>query len=311
MTKKISIAIHGGAGTINPAKMTEEKEKSYHKTLEDALWAGIKILEKGGSSTDATEAAVISMENNPLFNAGKGSVFTNEGKIEMDASIMCGKTLNAGAISGVSNVRNPISLAKAVMLHSEHVILGGRGAESFAHKMKIKFEDDYYFFTQHRYDQLIKIRNSDKYQLDHSEYTKSQNEFGTVGAVALDQNGNIAVATSTGGMTNKKYGRIGDSPIIGAGTYANNKTCAVSCTGHGEYFILTLVAYDVSCLMEYKGMSLKVACETVINNKLIKSGGEGGLIAVDNKGNLELVFNSQGMYRGWKKFDEPVCTAIL
>jgi len=307
---KTSIAIHGGAGTLLSSQMTAEKEKDYKKALEDALREGIKIVENGGSAIDAAIAAVISMEDSPLFNAGKGSVFTNEGKHEMDASIMCGKTLEAGAVAAVRNIKNPISLAKVVMQHSDHIILSGKGAKDFARKMNIEFEPDQYFFTQNRYDQWMKIRDTDNYQLDHSAPVSPQNKFGTVGAVVLDQHGNLSAATSTGGMTNKRYGRIGDSPIIGAGTYANNQTCAVSCTGYGEYFIRAVTAYDVSCLMEYKGMTLKEACETVINEKLVKLGGEGGLIAVDRNGNLELLFNSAGMYRAWKRNGKPMQTAI-
>ena len=290
-----TIAVHGGAGTIVRSAMSSEKEKRYIDALESAVNRGYEILKNGGTSLDAVVNAVMELEDTPLFNAGKGSVFNHEGKHEMDASIMEGKNLGAGAAAGVKNVRNPIVLARAIMDHSEHVMMFGDGAEEYARKMNLAFEDDRYFFDQYRYDQWKEVSGTEKTRMDHSE-----KKFGTVGAVALDQDGNLAAATSTGGMTNKQYGRTGDSPIIGAGTYANNRTCAVSCTGHGEYFLRAVVAYDISCLMEYKGFSLKQACDLVVNDKLKKSGGEGGLIAADATGNIELPFNSEGMYRGWK-----------
>jgi beta-aspartyl-peptidase (threonine type) len=296
---KIVLAIHGGAGTILPSSMTPEKEKAYRTGLNSALKAGYSILEKGGSSLDAVQAAVISLEDFPLFNAGKGSVFTHNEDHEMDASIMEGLTLNAGAVAAVNNIKNPILLARMIMDHSEHIFLAGKGAEEFAALMNVPVEKSDYFFEQHRYDQLLESRSKGSVQLDHSD-----KKFGTVGAVALDRNGNIAAATSTGGMTNKQFNRIGDSPMIGSGTYANNKTCAVSCTGHGEYFIRAVVAYDISCLMEYKGLSLHEAAHLVVNEKLVQIGGEGGLIAVDAKGNFTLPFNSEGMYRGWKTDSE-------
>jgi len=298
-----SIAIHGGAGTILKNVMTPEKEHAYSQALKEAIEAGEFILKNGGTAIDAVEIAVRSMEDNPLFNAGKGAVFTNLGKNEMDASIMDGNDLSAGAVAGISNIKNPISLAKAVMKKSEHVFLVGNGALDFAKEMNAQFEDDAYFFVQMRQDQLNQAKESDGMFLDHTSTDKFENgekKFGTVGAVALDVHGNLAAATSTGGMTNKKYGRVGDSPIIGAGTYANNDTCAISCTGHGELFIRSVTAYDVSCLMEYKELSLKDACNEVVHNKLVKIGGEGGLIAIDNKGNIELSFNSDGMYRAKK-----------
>ncbi len=300
--KQHAIAIHGGAGTILRSAMTPEKEQSYKKGLEDAILAGDKILAAGGDALDAVEAAIRSLEDNPLFNAGKGAVFTHDGKNEMDASIMQGKDLMAGAVTGISNIKNPITLAKTVMQKSEHVFLSGLGAMEFAEKNKLQFEPDEYFFVQMRYDQLLSARESDSIVMDHTDKLENgEKKFGTVGAVALDVQGNLAAGTSTGGMTNKKMGRIGDTPIIGAGTYANNNTCAISCTGHGEFFIRSVVAYDVSCLMEYKGLSLKEACEIVVNQKLVKIGGEGGLIALDAMGNIELPFNSEGMYRGMKK----------
>ncbi len=286
------IAIHGGAGTILRSSMTAELQQQYEQGLDDALTAGYNILQKGGSSIDAVEAAVASLEDFAMFNAGKGSVFNNAGKHEMDASIMCGKTLDAGAVSAVSNVKNPVKLARAIMLYSEHVMMFGAGAEVFAKQHNVDFEEDGYFYNEFRYNQWQEALKEDKVQMDHSD-----KKFGTVGAVALDKDGNLAAATSTGGMTNKKFGRVGDSPIIGAGTYANNNTCAISCTGHGELFIRSVVAYDISCLMEYKGLSLKDACDVVVHDKLIKIGGEGGLVAIDKQGNIEMPFNSEGMYR--------------
>jgi beta-aspartyl-peptidase (threonine type) len=300
MRKKFAIAIHGGAGTILRSLMNAEKESAYTKGLSDAIDAGNSILKSGGSSLDAVEAAVKSMEDFPLFNAGRGAVFTNNGTHEMDASIMDGNTLEAGAVSGISLAKNPVSLARAVKEKSGHVFLCGKEAEAFGKTVGISFQDESYFYTEERYKQWQDVKDSDTYQLDHSDKTETgERKFGTVGAVALDIHGNIAAATSTGGMTNKRFGRIGDSPIIGAGTYANNKTCAISCTGHGEFFIRAVVAYDISCLMEYKGYSLKQACDYVVKDKLVKFGGEGGLIAIDAMGNIELPFNSQGMYRAW------------
>ena len=305
--QKISLAIHGGAGTILKEDMTPELEKAYLKGLEDALTAGYAVLEEGGSSANAVKAAIVILEDNMLFNAGRGSVFTKKGVQEMDAAIMNGSDLAAGAIAGVRNVRNPIELAMEVMRNSNHVFLSGKGANDFAIKQGIKLEPDEFFFSQFRYDQWKQIRDSDNYSLDHThqqlEELMKDKKFGTVGAVACDANGNIAAATSTGGMTNKKYGRIGDSPIIGAGTYANNKTCAISCTGHGEPFIRAVAAHDVSCLMEYKGLSLAEAMKEVVHHKLLAIDGEGGMIGVDAAGNISLVFNSAGMYRGARSND--------
>ncbi len=297
MNSEFGIAVHGGAGTIRPSMMTPEKEKGYKAGLEEALKAGNDVLNSGGLALDAVHAAVISLENCPLFNAGKGSVFTHEGTHEMDASIMRGDTLEAGACAGVRGVRNPIVLARTIMEKSEHVMLCRDGAEDFARLNNVLFEDEKYFHDDFRYNQWKEARENDVVQLDHSEGKK----MGTVGAVALDQHGNLAAATSTGGMTNKKWGRVGDSPVIGSGTYANNKTCAISCTGHGEFFLRAVVAYDISCLMEYKQLSLEEACKIVVNEKLVKFGGEGGLVAIDTKGNICLPFNSEGMYRGWMK----------
>ncbi|MCG9881441.1 MAG: isoaspartyl peptidase/L-asparaginase [Bacteroidia bacterium] len=308
---KFSIAIHGGAGTILPALMTPQKELLYRQALTDAIAAGAAILEKGGSAIDAVEAAVVSLENFPLFNAGKGAVFTNKGTHEMDAAIMNGLNLEAGAVSGVSSIQNPISLARLVMEKSGHVFLSGTEAEKFAKLQGLPFQLPEYFYIEERYKQWQDLKDSDSYQLDHTDKTEQgEKKFGTVGAVARDVHGNLAAATSTGGMTNKKFGRIGDTPIIGSGTYANNNTCAISCTGHGEYFIRAVVAYDISCLMEYKGLSLAEACQMVVQDKLVKMGGEGGLVAIDKHGNIELPFNSEGMYRAWQYAGESIFTAI-
>ncbi len=305
--QKISLVIHGGAGTILKEDMTPELEKAYQQGLQGALAAGYAVLEQGGSAANAVKAVTVILEDNMLFNAGRGSVFTKKGVQEMDAAIMDGKDLSAGAVAGISNVRNPIELAVEVMRNSNHVFLSGKGASDFAIKQGIKLEPDEFFFSQFRYDQWKQIRDSDNYSLDHThqqlEELMKDKKFGTVGAAACDKEGNIAAATSTGGMTNKKYGRIGDSPIIGAGTYANNNTCAISCTGHGEVFIKAVAAYDVSCLMEYKGMSLEAAMTEVVHHKLTKIDGEGGMIGVDAAGNMALIFNSAGMYRGAKSSD--------
>jgi beta-aspartyl-peptidase (threonine type) len=299
-----SIVIHGGAGTILKEDMTADLEEAYLQGLQNAVNAGYAVLEEGGSAVNAVKAAIVILEDNLLFNAGRGSVFTKKGVQEMDAAIMDGKNLAAGAVAGVRNVRNPIELAAEVMLNSNHVFLSGKGANDFAIKQGIKLEPDEFFFSQFRYDQWKSIRDSDNYSLDHThqglEELMKDKKFGTVGAVACDSKGNIAAATSTGGMTNKKYGRIGDSPLIGCGTYANNKTCAISCTGHGEPFIRAVAAYDVSCLMEYKGMSLQQAMDEVVHKKLMLMDGEGGMIGVDAAGNTAMVFNSAGMYRGFK-----------
>ncbi|MCF8448810.1 MAG: isoaspartyl peptidase/L-asparaginase [Taibaiella sp.] len=298
MTHNISIAIHGGAGTILRSTMTPALQLQYENGLQDALHAGYSILAAGGSSLDAVAAAVASLEDFALFNAGKGAVFNSAGKHEMDAAIMNGKTLEAGGVCGVNGIKNPVRLARAVMEHSGHVLLAGMGAEDFARLQGFEFEPDSYFYTEQRYKQWQEALLEGKVQLDHSD-----KKFGTVGAAALDKDGNLAAATSTGGMTNKKYGRIGDSPIPGAGTYANNKTCAISCTGHGELFIRSVVAYDISCLIEYKGLSLHDACKLVVYDKLVKIGGEGGLVAVDNQGNVSMPFNSEGMYRACRTKD--------
>ena len=304
--QKFTLVIHGGAGTITKDEMTPELEQAYLKALQDGLNAGFAVLEEGGSAVNAVKAAAVVLEDNMLFNAGRGSVFTKKGVQEMDAAIMDGETRDAGAVAGIRNVRNPIELATEVLRNSNHVFLSGKGANDFAIKQGIKLEPDEYFFSQFRYDQWRAVRDSDNYMLDHTHSDIKEikdKKFGTIGAVACDQNGNIAAATSTGGMTNKKYGRIGDSPLIGCGTYANNNTCAISCTGHGEIFIKAVAAYDVSALMEYKNLSLIAAAEEVVLNKLVKMNGEGGLIGVDKEGNFAMVMNSAGMYRGVKSSD--------
>jgi beta-aspartyl-peptidase (threonine type) len=301
---KPAIAIHGGAGTILRSSMSPEKEQQYKSALSEALNAGYGILTQGGNALDAVETAIKSLEDCPLYNAGKGAVYNNAGQHEMDASIMWGKDLSAGAVSLIKNVKNPISLARGVMEKSEHVFLCGEGAEKFARKISLPFEPDTYFDSSFRFEQWQKAQEEDGTFLDHNIPTDKK--FGTVGAVAIDIDGNLSAGTSTGGMTNKKYGRIGDSPIIGAGTYANNNTCAISCTGHGELFIRAVVAYDISCLMEYKGMTLTGACQEVVMKKLVAIGGEGGLIAIDKNGNIEMPFNSEGMYRAMKNTDKEL-----
>ncbi len=312
--KKYSLAIHGGAGTILKEDMTPELEAQYRQGLQMALQAGFSILEKGGNAVDAVKAAVIVLEDDPLFNAGKGAVFTKDGINEQDAAIMDGRTLEAGAVAAVRNVRNAVELAEKVMVHSGHVFLSGEGAKDFAIKQGVKLEPDEYFFTQFRYEQWKEMKDTNMFVLDHKSAklldSLKEKKFGTVGAVACDKDGNIAAATSTGGMTNKQYGRIGDSPLIGIGTYANNKTCAISCSGHGEPFIRAVAAHDVSCLMEYKNMTLQQACEEVVMKKLIALNGEGGLIAVDAAGNTTLIFNSEGMYRGMQSSDGTGFIAI-
>lgn len=298
MNNKFSIAIHGGAGTLVKGMMTPELETQYKNDLKTAMYSGYKVLESGKSAVDAVEAAVMVLENSPLFNAGKGAVFTATGSHEMDACIMDGKTLNAGAVSLITGIKNPVQLARDVMEKSEHVFLAGDGAHEFAKDLNYNFEDASYFYDDFRYNQWLEIRDTDSFQLDHS--VKKDSKFGTVGAVACDKDGNIAAATSTGGMTNKKWGRVGDSPMVGAGNYANNKTCAISCTGSGEFFIRGVVGYDVACLMEHKGVSLDQAAKEVIHKRILEIGGDGGLIAVDAQGNISMPFNTEGMYRASK-----------
>src|SRR5437870_5662674 len=299
--KKIGLAVHGGAGTIDRSKMTPEKEHEYRAELERALTVGDEILKRGGSSLDATEAAVRVLEDDPHFNAGKGAVFTSAGTNEQDAAIMDGKNLKAGAVAAIKHIKNPVNLARLVMEKSGHVMMDGEGAEAFAQESGVELlPDQKYFFTQERWDALQKIKAAEKHRTGQAgkEFViTDQDRHGTVGAVALDQNGDLAAATSTGGTTNKRPGRVGDSPIIGAGTYANNATCAVSATGDGEYFIRATVAHDVSALMEYRGITLKEAAQAVLD-KVAKLGGTGGLIAIDRQANVALPFNTSGMYRG-------------
>jgi len=288
---KFAIAIHGGAGVISKS-MPDSIIMQYNSGLEIALKLGKEMLEKGEPALNVVEAVVRNLENNPLFNAGKGAVFTADGTHELDAAIMDGKNLSCGAVAGVKTVKNPISLARLVMEKTSHVLLSGSGADNFAKEMNVELVSPDYFFTQRRYDQLLKAKEDEKLKKEmKSEYKK-----GTVGCVVLDVYGNLAAATSTGGMTNKRNGRIGDAPIIGAGTYSNNATCAVSCTGTGEQFIRFTVAHDISAMMEYKNWTLQKSAEEVIFKKLNKD--DGGLIAVDKDGNISLVYNSEGMFRG-------------
>lgn len=305
---KYVMVIHGGAGTIEKQFMTPEKEKAYTDALTEALHAGYNKLEEGKSSLDAVQAAINVMENSPLFNAGKGAVFTHDGKNELDASIMDGKTLKAGAVAGVTNIKNPINAARAVMEKSEHVMMAGEGAEQFAAANGCDTVPPSYFFTQERWDQLQRAIKEDKEgksainQFNPREsrisgVSEKDKKFGTVGAVALDKNGNLAAGTSTGGMTNKKYGRIGDSPIIGAGTYCNNATAGISCTGWGEYYIREVAAHRMSSLIDLKNLSVQDAAEQVID-EIGKMGGDGGIIGLDTSGNVAVAFNTSGMYRG-------------
>lgn len=300
---EFAIVIHGGAGTILKQNMTPEREAAYKAKLEEAVKVGYEILKNGGSSLDAVTKTINVMEDSPLFNAGKGAVFTNAGTNELDASIMDGKTLNAGASAGTTTVKYPIDLARAVMEQSEHVMLSGKGAETFAEEQGLEIVDPSYFFTENRFNGLQRIKDREKTELGHDAKSVfydtdiKDSKFGTVGCAALDKNGNLAAGTSTGGMTNKRYGRIGDVPIIGSGTYANNATCAVSSTGWGEYFIRAVVAHDISALMAYKGLSLKEAARIVIQEKVAGLGGDGGIVAVDKDGNITMEFNTAGMYR--------------
>lgn len=302
-TPEFAIVIHGGAGTILKKNMSSELEAAYEAKLEEAIRVGYTILKNGGSSLDAVEKTINIMEDSPLFNAGKGAVFTNAETNELDASIMDGKTLNAGASAGTTTVKNPINLARAVMEKSEHVMLSGKGAETFAEEQGLEMVTADYFFTENRFKSLQRIKDREKTELDHDAKTAyldpfiKDSKFGTVGCAALDKNGNLAAGTSTGGMTNKRYGRIGDAPIIGSGTYANNTTCAVSSTGWGEFFIRAQVAHDISALMEYKGLSLQEAARLVIQEKVPALGGDGGIIAVDKNGTMVMEFNTAGMYR--------------
>lgn len=299
--ENFGIVIHGGAGTILKENMSDSLETAYKAKLKEAISVGYEILKNGGTSLEAVKNTINVMEDSPLFNAGKGAVFTHEGSNELDASIMDGATLNAGAVAGVKHIKNPIDLARDVMQSSEHVMLYGAGAEEFAKGLGYKMMDTSYFYTQNRYESLQKVLKKEKSKnekkISFEDYYIKNSKFGTVGCAALDKHGNLAAGTSTGGMTNKRWNRIGDSPIIGAGTYANNATCAVSSTGWGEYFIRSVVAYDISALMEYKGMSLQEAAREVIQKKVTAIGGDGGIVAIDKDGNVAMEFNTAGMYR--------------
>jgi L-asparaginase / beta-aspartyl-peptidase len=310
-SSRFKLVIHGGAGTITRQSMTSEMELQYRAKLTEALQAGYKILKDGGSSLDAVEAAIRIMEDSPLFNAGKGAVFTNAGTNELDASIMDGASLKAGAVSGLKHIKNPIRLARLVLDKSPHVMLAGAGAEAFARQQGIQMVSQRYFFTEHRWKQLQEEKKRAKQRrTSESRPVSNAAYLGTVGAVALDQTGNLAAGTSTGGMTNKRFGRVGDSPIIGAGTYADNRTCAVSATGQGEYFIRLGVARDISALMEYKGKSVTEAADFVTMEKLTKLGGTGGVIAIDKEGNHTWPFNTSGMYRGYIDADGKTVVEI-
>ncbi len=300
-----AIVIHGGAGGIQRENFTEDQQKAYAQKLQEALDAGYAVLDAGGISLDAVQAAIKIMENSPLFNAGKGAVYNSEGDQEMDAAIMNGKTLNSGAVAGVNHIKNPIIAARVVMDSSKHVMLSGKGAEIMANKYGVEMVDSSYFFTEKRMNQLRKIQAKEKKQGDHTAHIINtelidDHKYGTVGAVAIDKTGNIAAGTSTGGMTNKKYGRIGDVPIIGAGTYANNLTCGISATGTGEYFIRTVAAHEVSNLIQYQEKTPDEALHEVLFNQIGPLGGEGGMILLDRNGDVYWDFNSTGMFRAYK-----------
>jgi len=305
-SQDVALVIHGGAGNIYKKNIPDSLEMLYEQKMNEALSAGMEILHNGGTSLEAVKAAINIMEDSPLFNAGKGAVFTSEKTNELDASIMDGATLNAGAVAGVKHIKNPINAAIEVMQYSPHVMMTGEGAESFAKSRGIELVDAAYFFTEKRYNQLLKVQESDSSKQGRSNWKNNYYKYGTVGAVGLDKYGNIVAGTSTGGMTNKKFGRVGDAPIIGAGTYANNKTCGISATGHGEYFIRAVVAHDIAAIMEYKGLGIQEAADIVIQEKLVDLGGEGGVIGLDAKGNIMMSFNSNGMFRGYiKNKDNP------
>ena len=291
-TSRFALALHGGAGDITPRNLPPDAQAACRAVLSGALETGRALLESGGRSLDVVQAVVGALEDSPWFNAGHGACFTHEGRNELDASIMDGRTGQAGAVAGVTTIRSPISAARAVLERSPYVLLIGRGAEEFALEDGLEIVDPAYFYTQHQFDKLESLRRSNAQQP-----SKTPEKWGTVGAVALDTHGDLAAATSTGGMINKRFGRVGDSPIIGAGTYASNATCAVSATGHGEHFICSVAAYDIAALMEYKGLSVQAATEEVVLRKLVARSGEGGVIAVDKEGRIAMTFNSAGMYR--------------
>ena len=306
MKNNFALAIHGGAGNLQKRNLTPEQEEAYKRVMAECLQLGNKMLERGDSAVNVVEAVIKIMEDSPLFNAGKGSVFSHDGTNEMDAAMMDGKTLKCGAATLLRTVKNPISLAKSIMQKSKFVFLNGKGAEKYAKEHGLEIVDTSYFFDKMRWDQYLKIRDSSKTQLDNEgqgyvQPLDSVDKFGTVGCVVLDRYGNLAAGTSTGGIVNKNYNRIGDSPVIGAGTYANNSTCAISCTGHGEDFIRLVAAHEVSSLVKYKPMSLKKAADQVIHKQLSKIGGRGGLIAINRRGQVVFSFNTSGMYRGYMK----------
>ena len=327
-SNQFTLVVHGGSGTITRSSITPEIESQYRTALDRALKAGQKILAAGGTSVDAVVATIRVFEDDPLFNAGKGAVFTSEGKNELDASIMDGRTGMAGAVAGVASVKNPIEAARRVMTNSKHVLMTSTGADEFAKAQKLDIVSPDYFFTQHRWDQLQNAKKRQQIEMDHDGKSKSSKtsiapekegaiqtwevdyKYGTVGAVALDQHGNLAAGTSTGGLTNKLYGRVGDSPIIGAGTYADNQTVAVSCTGTGEFFMRGLVAYDVAARMKYAKASVSDAVDQTIQTELTDKKGRGGLIALDAKGNIKFGFNTEGMYRGYVKNNETPVTMV-
>ncbi len=292
--KEVCIALHGGAGNIGRDALSEEEQKAYKEKMEEALKTGYEVLKNGGSSVDAVEKAIRVLEDSPLFNAGKGAVYTADGTIELDASVMCGKSLKAGAVAGVTHIKNPISAAVKVMTQTPHVLLIGQGADAFAVSQKLDTVGQEYFYTEKRWQQYLNRKEKGELITDDKEA-----HFGTVGVVAMDMEGNLAAGTSTGGMSYKKHGRVGDSPIIGAGTYADNSYGAVSCTGHGEYFIRHVVAYDIIALCAYKGWSIEKAALSVINDKLKKQQAEGGVICIDNKGRITAAFNTSAMFRGY------------
>ncbi len=308
MMKNFALAIHGGAGTILKSSMTASKEKAYTDVLNAVLEKGESVLENGGSALDAVEQAVCMMEDSELFNAGRGAVFTHDITHELDASIMDGRGRRAGAIAGVKRIKNPISLCRLVMERSEHVFLMADGAEAFARDAGMEFVDESYFSTEFRKQQLLRIRDSGSTQLDHAD--EDVKKFGTVGAVALDKQGNLAAATSTGGITNKRYGRIGDTPVIGSGTYAENGVCAVSSTGYGEFYLRAVAAYDVAALMKYGKLSLDAAAKKFIHEILPEMGGDGGMISIDAHGEISMPFNTEGMYRGFVKMGESPVVQI-
>ncbi len=292
-----ALVLHGGAGNMNFQNVPEEYQERFKHSLDSALQLGLDLLKEGGSSIDAVETVIRCLEDNPLFNAGKGAVFTSEGKNELDASIMTGEDMNAGAVAGVTNIKNPITAARAVMEQSEHVMLSGHGAEVFAEQEGLEIVDPSYFYTQKRFESFQKAKGVDKH--------------GTVGCVALDKKGNLCAGTSTGGMTNKKYGRIGDAPVIGAGTYANNATCGVSATGHGEFFIRWAVAHDISAIMEYKGYDVETAAREVVEKKLVEVGGSGGVICLDHFGRVAMITNTSGMFRAYGNSEGERIVAIF